>query len=78
MCYILLINKESECYLEVMELLNKKKYKFQARRGSKMKLEIEVKIQELNKEDMEDILHEVASCSHNFYLDLGKKIASDN
>lgn len=22
------------------------------------------KIQELNKEDMEDILHEVASCSH--------------
>ena len=61
-----------------MELLNKKKYKFQAGRGSKVQLEIEAKIQEVKKEDMEDILHEVASCTHNFYLDLGKKIASEN
>lgn len=61
-----------------MELLNKKKYKFQADRGSKVQLEIEAKIQEVNKEDMKDILHEVASCTHNFYLDLGKKIASEN
>ena len=61
-----------------MELLNKKKYEFQAGRESKVQLEIEVKIQEVNKEDMEDILHEVASCTHNFYLDLGKKIASEN
>lgn len=59
------------------EMLDKKIYKFQASRGSKVQLEIEVKIQELNKEDMEDILHEVASCSHNFYLDLGKKIAAE-
>lgn len=61
-----------------MELLNKKKYVFQVGRGSKVQLKIEVKIQEVNKEDMEDILHEVASCTHNFYLDLGKKIASDD
>lgn len=58
-----------------MNLSNKKKYEFQAG-GSKVQLEIEVKIQDVDKEDMEDILHEVASCTRNFYLDLGKKITS--
>lgn len=63
---------------EVMDLSNKKKYEFQAGRGSQVQLEIEAKIRDVDKEDMKDILHEVASCTHNFYLDLGKKIASDN
>lgn len=60
-----------------MELLSKKEYEFQAGGGSKVRLEIEAKIREVNKEDIEDILHEVAICTHNFYLGLGKKIVKD-
>ncbi|MEY8396150.1 hypothetical protein AALB64_15270 [Lachnospiraceae bacterium 45-P1] len=61
-----------------MELSHKKEYEFQTRGGSKIKLEIEAKIKDVNKTDLEDILHEVARCTHNFYLSLGRKISSDN
>lgn len=53
--------------MRVVEMLNKKKYKFQTGRGSKVLLEIELMIQEVNKEDMEDILHDVVNCTYNFY-----------
>lgn len=61
-----------------MELSHKKEYEFQTDGGAKTKLEIEAKIKDVNKTDLENILHEVASCTHNFYLSLGRKISDGN
>lgn len=54
-----------------------RKYEFEAGEGSKVEVKIEAKIKELNKADREEILHEFASCTHNFYLGLGRKIADE-
>lgn len=52
-----------------------KTYEFQTKKNSKVEVKIEAKIDDLHKEDLEEILHEYAVRSHNFYLSLGKKIA---
>lgn len=57
-----------------MELSHKKKYEFQADKGSKVEIEIEAKIKDMDKADLKEILHEVAAYTHNFYLSLGRKI----
>ena len=56
----------------------KRKYEFQVGGGSKVKLVIEAEIQDMNKNDLEDIIHETAICTHNFYLGLGKEITSSD
>ena len=38
-------------------------------------MKIETKITDLKKENLEEILHEFAVCSRQFYLSLGRKIA---
>lgn len=58
-----------------MGLSYENKYEFQAEKGSKVEVKIEVEIKDLCKEDWEEILHEYASCTHNFYLSLSRKIA---
>lgn len=58
-----------------MSLFHEKKYEFQAKNGSKVEIEIEAKIEEMSKDDLEEILHETAMHTHNFYLSLGRKIA---
>ena len=61
-----------------MDLLHKRKYEFQTEKGSKVELEIEAKIKEMDSTDLEEILHEVAGRTHNFYLSLGRKISDCN
>ena len=61
-----------------MVLSHKSKYEFQTEKGSKVELEIEAKIKEMDSADLEGILHKVASCTHNFYLSLGRKISGCN
>lgn len=61
-----------------MDFSNIKTYEYQAKNGSKVEVKIETKIRDLCKEDLEEILHEYASCTHNSYLSLAKKIASDD
>lgn len=58
-----------------MDLLNTSKYEYQSHNGSKVKVKIEAEIKELHKEDLEEILHEFAIRTRNFYLSLGRKIA---
>lgn len=58
-----------------MDLFHEKKYEFQTKNGSKVEIEIEAKIEEVSKNDLEDILRETAMYTHNFYLSLGRKIA---
>ncbi len=60
-----------------MELSHRSEYVFQVGKGSKVEVKIEAKIKDLNKSDLEEILHEYASCTHNFYLSLGRKIVGD-
>ncbi len=50
-------------------------YEFQTENGSKGEVKIETKITDLKKENLEEILHEFAVCSRQFYLSLGRKIA---
>ncbi|RKJ18387.1 hypothetical protein D7X48_18070 [bacterium D16-50] len=57
------------------ELCHKKKYEFRVAGGSVAEIEIEAKIKDVSKNDLEDILHEVATCTHNFYLSLDREIA---
>lgn len=58
-----------------MELTHEKEYEFETEKGSKVKVKVEAKIEELSKEDLEEILHEFAIRSRNFYLSLGREIA---
>lgn len=51
------------------------KYDFQLKEGTTVEVKIEAKVKSLNKADLEEILHEFASCAHNFYLNLGKEIS---
>ena len=60
-----------------MELSYKKNYEFQTGKGSKGEIEIEAKIKDIDRIDLEEVLHEVAICTHNFYLSLGRKIVDD-
>lgn len=57
------------------EISQEKIYELEARKGSKVEVRIEAKIKDLQKEDLEEILHEYAMYTHNFYLSLGQKIA---
>ncbi len=61
-----------------MALSNLKIYEYQAKNGSKVEVKIETKIRDLHKEDLKEILHEYASCTHNSYLSLAKKIVNDD
>lgn len=58
-----------------LELSYEKIYELQTKHGSTVNVKIEAKIKDLRKEDLEEILHEYAMYTHNFYLSLGKKIA---
>lgn len=60
------------------ELFHRKNYKFHTEQGTEVEITVEAKIKDVNKRDLENILHEVARCTHNFYLSLGRKIASGN
>lgn len=60
------------------KLSYKKKYEFQSDGGSKVEIEIEAKIKDMDKKDLEYILHETAKCTRNFYLGLGRKIADSD
>ena len=51
------------------------KYEFQLEKGTSVEVKIEAKIKRLNKANLEEILHEFAICTHNFYLSLGKEIS---
>ena len=62
---------------EEQALKHRKTYKFQMGNGTKSEVEIETKIEDLDKADLEEILHEFATCTHNFYLSLGKRITDD-
>ncbi|MCM1246458.1 MAG: hypothetical protein NC293_12525 [Roseburia sp.] len=57
---------------------SKKEYNFTTEKGSEVKVKIEVKIEKLSEGDVEDILHEYAIRSRNFYLDLGREISCKN
>ena len=57
------------------ELSYENEYQFQTEKGSKVAVKIETKIEDLCKEDLEEILHEYVIRTRNFYLSLGKKIA---
>lgn len=57
-----------------MKISHKKKYEFQTDRGSKAEITIEAKVEDVGRNDVENILHEAAICTHNFYLSLGRKI----
>lgn len=59
----------------VEAISHEKSYEFQVEKGSKVEVKIETKIEDLCKSDLEDILHEYARCTRNFYLSLGKMIA---
>lgn len=56
------------------KLSHEKTYELQAKNGSKVNVKIEAKIENLRKEDFEEILHEYAMYTHNFYLSLGKTL----
>ena len=58
-------------------MLHKQKYEFQTEQGSMVEVKIEARIKRVNRTDLEEILHEFASCTHNFYLSLGRKISND-
>lgn len=60
------------------QLSHESEYEFKTEKGSKVKVKIQAKIEDLCKEDLEEILHEYAACTHNFYLKLGKKIAGND
>lgn len=51
-----------------------KEYVIEVKSGSKVYITIKVKIENLHNTDLEEILHEYAVCTHNFYLDLANKI----
>ncbi|MBS5632051.1 MAG: hypothetical protein KHX45_24765 [Clostridiales bacterium] len=54
----------------------RKKYDFAAKNGSEVKIEIAVEIENLDCNDMQEILHEYALRTRNFYLSMGNEINS--
>lgn len=58
------------------ELNFEKIYYLKTENGSKVKLTINAEIKDLNKSDLREILHEVATSSRNFYLGLGNEISN--
>ncbi len=58
-------------------MLHKQKYEFQTEQGSMVEVKIEARIKRVDRTDLEEILREFASCTHNFYLSLGRKISND-
>lgn len=61
-----------------MKLSHIKDYEFTTKNGSTVKVKIEAETKNLCKGDLEEILHEYAACTHNFYLSLGRKITGDD
>lgn len=56
-------------------LLNfKKKYQYESPNGSNTEITMTANIKNLNKDDLQNIVHEFASSSHNFYIRLGNEI----
>lgn len=51
-------------------------YYIETENGTKVELKMVAEIKDLSKSDLEEILHEVATSSRNFYLDLGNEINS--
>ena len=67
--------KQEEERTDKRDINHSKKYEFQLEKGTSAEVKIEAKIKSLNKADLEEILHELAICTHNFYLSLGKEIS---
>lgn len=61
-----------------MKLSHIKDYKFTTKNGSTVKVKIEAEVENLCKGDLGEILNEYATCTHNFYLSLGRKITGDD
>ena len=71
---------EQEKIVQEAEMSYERKYEFQTERGAKVEVKIEAKIKDLHEgqEELEEILHRFAASTHNFYLDLGRKIAGQD
>ncbi len=55
-------------------MIYEKKYHFKSEKGTDVEVSIAAEIKDLNKNDLQEILHEYAVSTHNFYLNLGKEI----
>ena len=55
-------------------LNSSKTYQYTCENGTNVNISITAEIKDLNKNDLQEILHEYAISTHNFYLNLGKEI----
>jgi aspartate carbamoyltransferase regulatory subunit len=51
-----------------------KKYQYDSPHGSNTEITMTANIKNLNKDDLQEIVHEFASRTHNFYICLGNEI----
>lgn len=58
-------------------LSHERTFSFEAQHGTKVEVNIKVDLTDLDKADLEDILHDFAMYTHNVYLSLGRAISAE-